>query len=224
MTTTTTNNNPPKPSVWRKLGVALIAVLLCGGIMYTRVHKLAAGGTAMERAISALQRAGAEIQDREIPPGVLTGLEPHPALGSAVGGDLLAQAIALKPLVVLNFWATWCPPCIDELASMRQLARNLAAVNAQVVAVSYDEGWAEQKAALLRHLGSEMPTPILWARDPEGQDGEERQMMRIRFGTTKLPETYVIAKGRIIARFVGEQDWTQTEIGRELQLTAEAAQ
>lgn len=206
----------------QRWALVALTVLLCGGVLYARVLQMASGGSATERAFVALQSAGAEVQDREIPTAAMTKLEPHPQLGTKGTETLLADALGRQKVVLLNFWATWCPPCIDELASLRQLAVRLQPDGVQVIAVSYDDGWPEQMAALKRHLGSSMPTPILWARDPQGQDGAEQAMMRVRFGTRKLPETYVLVGNRVMARFVGEQDWTDANIERSLRLVAEA--
>ena len=218
------SNSEPATGTRRLAQSATIALvfLLCAGTLFVRVQRQATGGSALERALSALQQAGAEVQDRELPATLLTPLQAHPNAGGG-NADLLGQALASNDIVLLNFWATWCPPCIDELASLRQLAARLAPAGALVLAVSYDDDWEAQKSALKRHLGSEMPAPILWARDPEGQEGDDKKMMRSQFGTRKLPETYVLAKGRILARFVGEQDWTQREIEQALLLTTEAS-
>ncbi len=206
----------------RAVLVAALAALLCGGVMMYRVGRTASGGSSLDRAISALEQAGVELQTRTIPADVDVALERHPAQGGGkarVMGELRATA----PVLLLNFWATWCPPCLDELASLQSMGRRLRADGVVIAAVSYDEDWAAQTAVFDRILGTKAPPGVVWLRDPAGQDGAEEAMMRIRMGTSKLPETWVIAGDQVLGRFVGEQDWSDPAIIRALQQVAEAS-
>jgi thiol-disulfide isomerase/thioredoxin len=113
------------------------------------------------------------------------------------------HAVDLKRLrgrvVVLNFWASWCAPCVEELPSLEELQRDLPQV--QVVAVSTDDDASAYARFLKQHSVS-----LLTVRDAE-------QRSNAMYGTFRYPETYVIDKSGIIRRkFIGPQEWTSPEI------------
>ena len=102
-------------------------------------------------------------------------------------------------VVVLNFWATWCAPCIQELPSLEELQRQLPQV--KVVAVATAEEASEYRAFLQRR-----PVPLLTVFDAA-------QTSNTQYGTFRFPETYIIDKSGVIRRkFIGPQDWTSPEI------------
>lgn len=101
--------------------------------------------------------------------------------------------------VVLNFWATWCAPCLDELPSLQQLQQQMPQV--QVVAVSIDDDAAAYQAFLKQYN-----LQLLSVRD--GSEGAN-----LRFGSVRVPETFVVDRSGVIRRkFVGPQQWTSPEI------------
>jgi len=102
-------------------------------------------------------------------------------------------------VVLLNFWATWCPPCIEEMPSLLQLHH--LDPNVVVLAVSIDED-PDAYASFIRSHHVDFVT----VRDP-------RQTAANLFHTDMWPETYVIDRnGYIRRKFVGAQDWTNPEI------------
>lgn len=102
-------------------------------------------------------------------------------------------------VVVLNFWASWCGPCVEELPSLEQMQQELPQV--QVVAVSTDEDAAAYERFVKDHNVS-----LLTVRDAE-------QRSNAMYGTFRYPETYVIDKTGVIRRkFIGAQEWTSPEI------------
>ncbi len=110
-------------------------------------------------------------------------------------------------VVVLNFWASWCAPCITEMPSLEALQQQLPQV--KVIGVAFDEDAATYQAYLTRH-----PVAFLSVLDEGGS-------AHASFGTFRPPETYVIDKAGIIRRkFIGAQDWTSPEIVASLQKLA----
>jgi cytochrome c biogenesis protein CcmG, thiol:disulfide interchange protein DsbE len=102
-------------------------------------------------------------------------------------------------IVVLNFWATWCKPCIAELPSLMALQQQLPDV--QVIAVSVDEDPQAYRDYLVEHK-----ITLLTVNDPAHHSAD-------LYGTYRWPETYVIDQHGIIRRkFIGAQDWTSPEI------------
>ena len=101
--------------------------------------------------------------------------------------------------VFLNFWATWCPPCVEEMQSISTLAKSYQGKGLRVVAVNVDasppatvQQWVEK-----RKLGMEV------LLDPNATIAR-------RFGTYKFPETYLLDRnGKIQAKFVGPHEWNQ---------------
>lgn len=111
-------------------------------------------------------------------------------------------------LVFLNFWGTFCPPCIEELPSLLALAR--ARMNDMVVlAVAYDESWEVIDNFFANFQAAAVPPNFIVVRDPQQVLGRD---MRSAFGTEKLPESYLLRDGRIEAKFVSARDWISPDI------------
>ena len=111
-------------------------------------------------------------------------------------------------VVVLNFWASWCAPCLEELPSLEALQEAMPEV--KIVAVAFDED-----AASYQHFLSRRPLPLLTVLDA-------RQSASALYGTYRPPETYVIDKQGVIRRkFIGPQDWTSPEIVNSLRKLAD---
>ncbi len=104
-------------------------------------------------------------------------------------------------LVVLNFWATWCPPCVAEMASLNRLHRQLGPQGGIVLGVSVDEDGAAYEK-FLRDQQVAFPT----YRDPS-------KKIPGRYGTSMYPETYIIDRsGRIARKIIGPQTWDSPEM------------
>jgi cytochrome c biogenesis protein CcmG, thiol:disulfide interchange protein DsbE len=104
-----------------------------------------------------------------------------------------------KPLV-LNFWATWCPPCVEEIPSMMRLEQQ-AGNKVQILGVSTDM----DDAAYHRFI-SDKKVNFLTVRDGD-------QHINERYGTYKFPETYIIdGKGVIRRKFIGGANWDSPEM------------
>lgn len=100
-------------------------------------------------------------------------------------------------VVLLNFWASWCPPCVDEAPALDQLQRRLSAHGGTILGISIDE---DQNAyeGFLRRYDVDFPT----FRDPT-------RHISLDYGTVMIPESYIILRdGRIDRKIVGPQDWT----------------
>jgi len=112
-------------------------------------------------------------------------------------------------IVVLNFWATWCPPCIEEMPSLVQMQKKMQDKGITVLAVSVDDDGNDYHKFLKDHS-----IDLLTVRE-SGQRTDKGVIAPVssRYGTIKVPETYIIDRGGVIRRkFIGPVDWNQTEI------------
>jgi cytochrome c biogenesis protein CcmG, thiol:disulfide interchange protein DsbE len=104
-------------------------------------------------------------------------------------------------VVVLNFWATWCPPCIEEMPSLVQMQQFMKAKGVTVLAVSVDADENQYRRFLRDHNVS-----LLTVRDADQKSNE-------LYGTFKFPETYIIDRNGVVRRkFIGAVDWTEPEV------------
>jgi peroxiredoxin len=116
-------------------------------------------------------------------------------------GGPLSLASFRGQVVVVNFWATWCPPCVAEMPSLERLHRALSREGLVVLGVSADE----DEAALARFVEKAGITfPIL--RDPGGVVASGA------YRTTGYPETFVIdGAGVVRETYVGPAEWDTPE-------------
>ena len=189
----------------RVAGIAVAAVLLAL-FGWQTWQTLATRPTVVRQpARSALEEFGI---DRARDPSA-----PAPAIElAAVDGSRFSLAAAKGQVVFVNFWATWCPPCREEMPSMLRLARDLEARypgKFKMVAVSVDE----DLAAVRQYFGAPpfagLPKELTIAHDPD--QAVTRTYYCTARGTCpdlKFPETYIVDKaGRLVAYVVGPRDW-----------------
>ncbi len=139
--------------------------------------------------------------DRGSHPGLIGNAAP---LFTVSDGVTTVEVAKLRGrVVVLNFWGTWCPPCLEELPSLLEMQREMPQVT--VVAVSVDQDDQVYRQFLVDHHVN-----VLTVRDAD-------QRLNALYGTVKFPETYVIDKRGVLRRkFVDAQEWTSPEIVKYL--------
>ncbi|MFQ5536783.1 MAG: peroxiredoxin family protein [Gemmatimonadota bacterium] len=139
----------------------------------------------------------------------------QPVLSGARAPDFTAYTLDGEPrtlddfrgkVILLNIWATWCPPCREEMPSMERLYREMQGTDFEIVAVSVDAPQGTSDAfgrpggdlkAFVEEFG--LTFPIL--HDPEGKIQQIYQ-------TTGVPESFIIGRDGIIYRKVaGATDW-----------------
>ena len=98
-------------------------------------------------------------------------------------------------LLVLNFWATWCPPCVQEMPSLIQFSKEMADKGVVVLGVSVDKNDKQYQTFLKRYK-----VPFDTSRDPDAN-------ISASYGTYKYPETYIIdASGKVVEKIVNAPD------------------
>jgi cytochrome c biogenesis protein CcmG, thiol:disulfide interchange protein DsbE len=104
-------------------------------------------------------------------------------------------------LLVLNFWATWCPPCVEETSALSEFTRHFSGKGVVVLGVSVDKDEKQYRAFLQQHRPA-----FLTARDPAAKINAD-------YGTFKYPETYIIdAKGKVVQKIIGPADWADEKM------------
>jgi thiol-disulfide isomerase/thioredoxin len=124
---------------------------------------------------------------------------PAPTFTVSDGEHTVDLAKLRGKVVLLNFWASWCAPCLEELPSLQALQQQLPEV--QVVAISFDSDQSSYQRFLALHHDT-----LLNVWDPA-------EKVNTLYGTERPPETFLIDKQGLIRRkFIGPQDWTSTDI------------
>jgi thiol-disulfide isomerase/thioredoxin len=117
-------------------------------------------------------------------------------------GKATTMGPRLAPVSLVHFWATWCPPCIQEIPSLQRLTTDFADQSKFTVVMVAVSDTAD-KVSTFAGSGADM---VLY--DPNWDVAK-------RYGTDKLPETYLVVGGEVVKKFVGAQDWDDPEL-REL--------
>jgi thiol-disulfide isomerase/thioredoxin len=154
--------------------------------------------------LAGLVIAGWTVRDRFLP------VEVGTAAPDLVAADLDGRPVSLAELrgevVLLNVWATWCPPCREEMPSMQRLAEQLGPEGLRIVAVSIDAASGKRDAGGreggdVRAFADEYGLTFDIWRDPEGR---VQQIYR----TTGVPESFVIdRRGMIVKKVIGATEW-----------------
>jgi peroxiredoxin len=108
-------------------------------------------------------------------------------------------------VLVLNFWATWCPPCIQEIPSLNQFQRRFASDGVVVVAVSIDKNPQKYQAFL-----GKIPVAFQTFRDPNADVSSE-------YGTYQIPESYIIKNGIVMRKFANGENWMSDDLTQYVQ-------
>ena len=102
-------------------------------------------------------------------------------------------------ILVLNFWATWCPPCVQETPSLSQFAATYAPKGVVVLGVSVDKDEAVYRAFLKKFNPA-----FLFVRENK---------LHEEYGTFMYPETYIIdAKGKVVEKLAEPANWMDPRI------------
>ena len=166
------------------------------GVAIVGVQFFLAAGQGLARTRAAACQA---LHPDPVPAAIASGDAPDFELKDADGKTITLRSQRGHP-VLLNFWATWCPPCAEEMPSMERLATALENSDIRTLAVSVDENWDVVKKffASGTHLGVLL--------DPS------RDVPK-RYTTEKFPETFLIdAQGRVRHYFISTRDWSRPEV------------
>jgi len=156
------------------------------------------GGSGWLLAIAILAMAGALILLGEGSPAPLRRGDPAPDFELPRLGQSEAASLGdLRGRVVLvNFWATWCKPCEDEMPAMQRLYDSLSPRGFELLAISVDTG-PDEVAAFVKRMG--LTFPVLLDHDQKTSGA---------YQTMGYPESLLLDRdGTIVERYVGPKPW-----------------
>lgn len=108
--------------------------------------------------------------------------------------------------VLINFWATWCSPCVDELPSMNKLYLKYKQNGFEVVAVGLDSSPAKVKKFVAKN-----PLDFIVLLDPD------KRVAKKLYKVIAQPTSYLInSEGKVIRRYFGEVDWSDISVQKEI--------
>lgn len=103
-------------------------------------------------------------------------------------------------VLVLNFWASWCPPCVEETPSLNAFTREFGPKGVVVLGISID-----RNEALYKKFIDRFHVAFNTARDPEADISSS-------YGTFQIPETYLIdSSGHVVQKVISNQNWMDPE-------------
>jgi thiol-disulfide isomerase/thioredoxin len=159
---------------------------------------------------SVLAQKSSEIPTAPPLTGWMQNFTPTEPAGPALEGKLLAEdgnVVALSDfrgkLVLVNFWATWCGPCIHEMPTLVRLHQKLGGRDFQIVALSEDRGgWAVITPFVTKNNLATLPV----YHDPGGKAARA-------LGVKGLPTTILFdGSGRELGRLAGVAEWDSDEV------------
>jgi len=119
---------------------------------------------------------------------------PDIVLERADGTRLSSRSLDGRVRLV-HFWATWCPPCVEELPGLLATSRQLSDRDLVLVAISMDDDWA----TIREFFGGDVPVEVYRAADANAH---------ATYDIVSLPDTYLVSKdGRLLLRYGGARDW-----------------
>ena len=124
--------------------------------------------------------------------------------------DIHGRALSLSSLkgkvVLINFWATWCPPCKAEMPSMNKLYHDLRAQGFEVIAISTDTSLSTIKDFLAENR---LDFPVLF---------DEDKTVTRQYHVFSMPTTFLVDRnGMIVEKFYGEEDWSDPAVRKKIE-------
>ncbi|MBK1670651.1 hypothetical protein CKO28_21760 [Rhodovibrio sodomensis] len=183
----------PSARTARLLG---LAVLLAAAVLWTAPAPAADGPPLQGRFADAFQMPD---QPRPAPEATFTTRD----------GATVQLADFEGKVLLVNFWATWCAPCVEEMPTLDGLQQALGGAAFQVLAVSQDRGGLSKVEPFLREELNLQALPIYL-----DTDGSLAQA----FGLRGMPTTYLLnARGQVVGGLEGPADWNSDAARRLIQ-------
>ncbi|MCF6266999.1 MAG: TlpA family protein disulfide reductase [Desulfuromusa sp.] len=161
----------------RRLALIIVLLVLAGGAVYIY--------TNMPETVSIV--AGDIAPDFQL---------------EDLDGNLVSLSSLRGKVVMVNFWATWCPPCIEEMPSMERLNEAMAGDDFVMLAINTESTGRTVVPAFLKK--TPYTFPILY---------DDKAVVQQLYGVYKFPESYIIRKdGTIDQKVIGPLDWSRIKV------------
>ncbi len=187
---------------WVQLGFAVFAAFLLGATLFVRIGSVFGSASAEGTAL--------------LDPEPLQGPAPAFSLPTRDGRLVTLQSLKGRT-VLLNFWATWCTPCLQELPHIAALARKIADRPMILVLISVDQKWSEIDNMAKDIQGAHPAKEGPWKDAALLLQGRVENVVLLldpsektahAYGTRKYPETYLIdPDGNLKTKFTGPKAW-----------------
>lgn len=169
-------------------------LLLIGAVAAAAVVSVVPTRQFDPRVSRSFATVGFEVRDEKAPDFQLQTMDGRPLSLDDFRGRWL----------LVNFWASWCGPCREEMPSMRAFARSFSGDRLRLLAISLDDNDEAMRGFLIEQ--GITPDDFVIARDIDGE-------VSARYGSRLLPETWIVdPEGHIIGRVQGAVDWTDASI------------
>jgi thiol-disulfide isomerase/thioredoxin len=176
-------------------GLLLTAGVTAAALCFVGVRFFAAAGDTLARTRENACRA---LQPDPIPAALQNREAPDFNLPDASGRQVSLSGQKGHPVAV-NFWATWCPPCIEEVPSIEAMATALEGSDMRLLAVSVDDDWDPIRKFFVK--GTKIGVLLDKSHD-----------VPKTFGTEKYPETFFIdSAGHVRYYFINKRNWSKPE-------------
>lgn len=167
----------------KALAVVLVVGLAMMGAIYTYLQRLAGEGSAVVKKLELLEKQGV---------GNFEALDIH-------GKKISLESFKGK-VVIVNFWASWCSPCVEEVPSMIKLINEFKG-KVVLIAISGDSSIDDVEVFMksFPEMKSSSAIHVVWQQD--------RALMK-QFDIQRLPESFVVdTDGRLAKKLAGSIDW-----------------
>lgn len=168
-----------------RAAVVVVAVAIFLGLLWVRYDSFLSQGQRPPEAAQILN----QIEKTGLPKFSIKGLD---------GAELSLEKFKGK-VVILNFWASWCDPCIAEFPSLLTLIKKFKG-DVVLLAISADYELRDIETFLSAFKLKDPHVYVAWDKDLE---------VAKKFGTYKLPESYIIGRrGDLVRKIAGVDDWS----------------
>jgi peroxiredoxin len=187
--TAETKSPPPRRAFVLAAGFTALAACFVGVRFFAAAHE------TLSRTRESACRA---LQPDPVPAALQGRDAPDFTLPDASGRKVSLSSQKGHPVAV-NFWATWCPPCVEEVPSLESMATTLEGTDMRLLAVSVDDGWDPIRRFFVK--GTKIGVLLDESKNVPGS-----------FGTKQYPETYFVdSAGQVRYYFANKRNWSSPE-------------
>ena len=125
------------------------------------------------------------------------GLPAPDFMFPGLDGKMVSLSDYRGHVVLVNVWATWCPPCVDEMPSMERLYKELKGENFEILAVSIDALGTKAVAPFMKKYNLSFPALM-----------DSDATIKTLYQTTGVPESFIVnQEGFLVQKIIGPRDW-----------------